>query len=102
MLILLEELEDPSKIDWNYLLQGLPDLSILQHIDFPPLYREDAIEEVDGFLAIQNEPINEAPGQSFYRLEIYIAKDDIKKLLPQFDKLYGRLNNYEPLQEHIY
>jgi hypothetical protein len=91
-----------KKVDWRYLLRGLPNLGAIETMDFPPLYTEDAFDEIDGFLALTEEPeSNDRPGVSFSRIEVYIDREKRIRLIEQFEALSGRLENYKPLESYI-
>lgn len=100
LLCLLEEIGD-DEVDWQYLLQGLPNLSIIESMEFPPLYVEDAFDSIDGFLTIVGEPLTEAPGMSFNRIEIYVDRNSVDRLIEQFDILSDRLEEYKPLAPYV-
>ena len=70
MLCLLEEISE-DQVDWDSLLSGLPKLQTVESMDFPPLYNQRAFNEIDGFLTLEEEPVNEQPRMSFNRIEIY-------------------------------
>lgn len=96
LLCLLEEIGE-DKVDWKYLLQGLPSLGVIELLNFPPLYNENAFDEIDGFFTIVKEPLIELPGMSFNRIDIYIDPEFADKLIEQFKVLSDRLHTYEPL-----
>ena len=101
LLCYLEEIGQ-KKIDWRYLLQGLPSLDVIETMDFPPLYKEDAFDEIDGFLTITEEPENdEIPCMSFDRIEVYVDRENMERLIEQFAILSDRLENYKPLESYV-
>jgi hypothetical protein len=100
LLCLLEEVGE-DQVDWKSLLSCLPNLEILESMDFPPLYVERAFDEIDGFLTIEDEPVIERPGASFNRIEIYVARADACDLLREFSELSRRLSEYEPLKPYL-
>jgi hypothetical protein len=101
LLCLLEEIGQ-KKVDWSYLLQGLPNLGDIETMSFPPLYTEDAFDEIDGFLTVTEEPEDDdRPGMSFSRIEVYIDRENRERLIEQFETLSDRLENFKPLGPYI-
>jgi len=98
LLCSLEEIGQ-KKVDWRYLLQGLSNLSVIEKMSFPPLYTENAFDEIDGFLTITEEPENDdIPCMSFNRIEVFIDRENMERLIEQFEILSDRLENYDPLE----
>ena len=101
LLCLLEEIGQ-KKVDWSYLLQGLPNLDDIKTMSFPPLYTEDAFDEIDGFLTVTEEPEDDdRPGVSFSRIEVYIDRENRERLIEQFETLSDRLEKFKPLEPYI-
>jgi hypothetical protein len=101
LLCSMEEI-DESKIDWWYLLQGLPDLGDIEKMSFPPLYNEDDFDEINGFLTVADEPENDdRPSVSFNHIRVYIERDMLSCLMEQFNTLKDRLENYKPLEPYL-
>ena len=101
LLSLLEEVPE-SDIEWNSLLLGLSDLDVLESMEYPPLYDESTIEEINGFLCITSSPEddeNEIPCMSFSRIYIYIERDRESALIEQFNTLLIRLEDYKALNQ---
>ena len=101
LLCLLEEV-GAEKIEWSYLLDGLPRLKAIEHMNFPPLYSVDAFDEIDGFYTEQEEPMVEYPGTSFMQIKVEVQKKEVDELLEQFRVLVDRLENYPLLEGYIY
>ncbi len=80
-----------ASVDWSALLQNLPDLENLTELDAPPLYSEQAFEDLGGFLVMNADPIDDSPGRSFNQIELYIDVDYENNLVNQFSVLAKRL-----------
>lgn len=100
LLSLLEYL-DEKKVNWRYLVAGLPRFSVLKTLSFPPLYSASDLDYVDGFLTMVKEPRDSAPGMSFVRIKIYVERKQQSALLQDFVTLCSRLRAYPALKDRI-
>ena len=85
-----EEL-DADAVDIADLIEGFEALNAISDMNFPPLYRESEFEYIDGFLALEDDPIEDQPGLSFRRLKLYLQEDKVQEILDQFEKLLERM-----------
>jgi hypothetical protein len=101
LLCLLEEIGGEA-VDWSYLLKDLPYFAILKNMSFPPLYLENAFDNLEGFFTIVEEPGYEIPRMTFNQISVYVDKGRRDYIISQFRELGLRLRAYPALQRFIH
>ena len=91
----LEEVQD--EIDWSELIGSHSYFSGLPEADFPPLYNEDAFEELfDDFLFIKDDDEEEdtaGPGMSFQAFRLYVDRDKKVEIVNHFKAFLSHLKS---------
>ena len=95
-----EEL-DTDAVDIADLIEGFDALNAISDMNFPPLYRESEFEHIDGFLAIEDDPIEDQPGLSFRQLKLYLQEDKVQEVLNQFENLLERMKARNLVPEYL-
>jgi hypothetical protein len=91
----LEEVQD--EIDWSELIGSHSYFSELAHADYPPLYNEDAFEELfDDFLFVENDDEGEDTarlGMSFRAFRLYVDIDNKEEIVNHFKAFLSHLES---------
>src|SRR6516165_2617601 len=91
----LEGVQD--EIDWSELIGSHSYFSGLPEADFPPLYNEDAFEELfDGFLFIKDDDEDEdddGSGMSFQAFRLYVDIDKKEEIVNKFKAFLSHLKS---------
>ena len=99
---ILSQLEEVGEenVDWKSLIGEHSYLAGIKIADFPPLYDVTEFETCfDDFLAIEEEPEYEMPGQSFDSLHLYVANDEKEKVIQKFTDFLQHLKTLKPLRD---
>lgn len=102
-LMALESVQNHAEVDWDAIFDGLPEFKFLSSTDYwPPLYNPNVLEEVCGFIVVdqsfEEEDDDDIPGMSFTRIEIHIHENDVDEMLQDFQRLWENLSAYDPLK----
>jgi hypothetical protein len=99
---ILSQLEEVGEenVDWKSLIGEHSYFAGIKIADFPPLYDVTEFETCfDDFLAIEEEPEYEMPGQSFDSLHLYVANDEKEKVIQKFTDFLQHLKTLKPLRD---
>jgi hypothetical protein len=89
-----------ENVDWKSLIGEHSYFAGIKIADFPPLYDVTEFETCfDDFLAIEEEPEYEMPGQSFDSLHLYVANDEKEKVIQKFTDFLQHLKTLKPLRD---
>ena len=99
---ILSQVEEVGEenVDWESLIGEHSYFAGIKIADFPPLYDVTEFETCfDDFLAIEEEPEYEMPGQSFDSLHLYVANDEKEKVVQEFTDSLQHLKTLKPLRD---
>ena len=89
-----------ENVDWESLIGEHSYFAGIENADFPPLYDVTEFETCfDDFLAIEEEPEYEMPGQSFDSLHLYVSNDEKEKVVQEFTAFLQHLKTLKPLRD---